>query len=405
MSMKILTALFCLLTVLFPRNAFADEKAEKLLGAVADKMKKTQALSGEYETIRRHLDPPDEIRERGRFRLLKPNFISVAGANFLPSTIAGKFDKISDAAGYVSNGAVFYTLFKQREGVFYKEARADKNGKNLSVNLSPVADFFDESNSLSNQISEARRKNTLTALRYAGEKIWESSNYSVVEFVTDDLEEGFARHRVTQVYIDRDKLARRLIVTEKLGELQVETETLLRNVSLEANLKPIDFAYALPATAKVFVPPPTPLANGTSAPAVSFVDKTGKPVKLSDYRGKTIILDFWATWCAPCLKSFPHTAEVVKKFGAQEIVVLAVNIWDSKENYAYWLAHNPQFDSFKFVMDVENAGGNNSTTLFQVGTLPLQYVISPNGKIVANLQGYFGPNDKLEKAVKAAGDF
>lgn len=403
---KFFILLFCLFIFLSSQAVFADEKAEKLLKTVEDRMKKIKVLSGEYETIRRRLEPIEEIRERGQFRLLKPNYISIKGANFLPSKTVGKFDKISDATGYVSNGENFYTLYSRPEGLFYKEARADQTGKNVSFELPPIADFFDETKSLLNQILEARRKNQLTTLRYAGKQIWENQSFDVVEFVTNDSVEGTARRRITEIFIGADEIVHRLTVNEKIGELGLQADTVLRNVVLQSNASPSDFAYVLPATAKIYIPPPAPLANGAIAPDFTFIDKTGVPVKLSDFRGKTVVLDFWATWCVPCLKSFPHTDEVVKKFKDGSVVVLAVNIWDGAENRKNWLArNNDRFQSFTFVIDAENAGQNNSTTAFQVGTLPLQYVISPSGKVVSSLTGYFGPNDRLEEALKSADKF
>ncbi|MFY7954167.1 MAG: TlpA family protein disulfide reductase, partial [Armatimonadaceae bacterium] len=58
---------------------------------------------------------------------------------------------------------------------------------------------------------------------------------------------------------------------------------------------------------------PPLLANGKDAPDFTSFTLDGKPVKLSDLRGKTVILDFWSTWCGPCKASMPHIEEVWKK--------------------------------------------------------------------------------------------
>lgn len=404
---KLLIILFCSFVFLSSETIFADERSEKLLKKVEDNMKQIKILSGDYETIRRHLDPPDEIRERGQFRLLKPNYISIKGANFLPAKTAGKFNRVSDSTGYISNGKNFYMLYSQPEGLSYKEALADQAGKNFAFDLPPVADFFDETKSLLKQVLEARRKNHLTMLRYVGKKNWEDRDFDVVEFTTDEPVDGVNQHSITEIFIGADNIVRRLMVNEKIGDLELQSETILRNVAPESNLTPADFAYTLPATAKVYVSPPAPLANGTIAPDVTLVDnRTGAPVKLSDFRGKTVVLDFWATWCVPCLKSFPHTDEAAKKFKDGSVVVLAINIWDGAESRKNWLARNDnRFQTFKFVADMENAGQNSSTAVFRVGTLPLQYVISPSGKIVASLTGYLAASERLEKILKSAEKF
>lgn len=402
MSMKIYSILFYSIIILFPISAHADEKAEKLLKSASETMKEIRSLAGDFEVIRRHLDPYQEIRQRGKFSLMKPNYLNISGANFLPAKTSGQWQKISEATGYAANGNIFYTLLPGADGISYKEVKANADGGNITVSLHPIADFFDENISFINRIEEARQRQTLASLRYLGEKEWENARYKILEFVTDELEKDVSRHTVTQLYVSSDKLIRRSISTEKVGDLTSETETILRNVHTKTKLRPSDFSYTLPLGAKAYVPPPLPLANGTEAPELTLVENSGKLVKLSDFRGKTVILDFWATWCHPCIKSFQHTAETIKSFPDKEIVVLAVNVWDSKANAANWLAKNSQFNSFIFANDTADAGDKSSTAVFQVANLPLQYVISPSGKVVASFEGYNGPTKELESAIKNA---
>jgi len=61
-------------------------------------------------------------------------------------------------------------------------------------------------------------------------------------------------------------------------------------------------------------------------PDLTFEDANGKPKKLSDWRGKTVLLNLWATWCVPCRKEMPALDELQAKLGGKDFEVVAVNI-------------------------------------------------------------------------------
>lgn len=64
---------------------------------------------------------------------------------------------------------------------------------------------------------------------------------------------------------------------------------------------------------------------GRPAPAFTTMDLQGKPVKLADYKGKVLLLDFWATYCGPCIMSMPHIQQLSEKFAKQPVAVVGVN--------------------------------------------------------------------------------
>ena len=69
-----------------------------------------------------------------------------------------------------------------------------------------------------------------------------------------------------------------------------------------------------------------PLVVGKAAPDFALTDLNDKPIKLSDYRGKVVFLNFWATWCAPCREEMPSMEVLFKNFEKDGLVILAVSI-------------------------------------------------------------------------------
>jgi len=67
------------------------------------------------------------------------------------------------------------------------------------------------------------------------------------------------------------------------------------------------------------------------APDFSLTDLTGQKLSLSSYRGKVVLLDFWATWCVPCRAEIPHFVEMQNRYGAQGLQIIGISMDDDEQ--------------------------------------------------------------------------
>lgn len=143
--------------------------------------------------------------------------------------------------------------------------------------------------------------------------------------------------------------------------------------------------------------PPKPLGAGDTAPDVLLVMTDGEQRPLSSYRGKVIVLDFWATWCAPCRFTMPKMIDFHNRHKEQNVEVVGV---------AVDVTNREEIDQFLREMGVNYPIAVDSSgevkKAFEIKNLPTLFVIGKEGNILLRMEGYDPQNtiQMLEDSVK-----
>ena len=170
---------------------------------------------------------------------------------------------------------------------------------------------------------------------------------------------------------------------------------------LRAGSRPAQFLSAagvlLAAFATFTALPAAAVQAGEAAPEVVLVDAAGKSVPLSSLRGRTVYLDFWASWCGPCRQSFPWMNALHQKYGAAGLTVVALNVDQKRDAADRFLRDLPA--QFRIAYDAQGA----APRAFGIKAMPTSILIDPAGMVTLIHDG-FRDEDKaeLEDKIRAA---
>lgn len=134
----------------------------------------------------------------------------------------------------------------------------------------------------------------------------------------------------------------------------------------------------------------------TQAPDFSLPGASGT-VSLHDFRGKVVLIDFWASWCVPCRQSFPWMTSMMNRYGAQGLVIAAVNL-DKKRDAAQRF-----LEAFPVTFPVAFDPTGKTAEGFRVEAMPSSFLVSRTGEILHIYAGFDpGHAQVVEEQIKEA---
>lgn len=139
---------------------------------------------------------------------------------------------------------------------------------------------------------------------------------------------------------------------------------------------------------------------GGTAPLFEKKDMNGKTVRLADYRGKYVLLDFWGSWCSPCRASHPHLRALEAKYAPKGLVVINIASENGKDAREIWMKAVKE-DRMTWTQILNNEGQEACDVVKEYGitAFPTKMLIDPEGKIVVRAVGDSEPIDEKLREV------
>ena len=129
------------------------------------------------------------------------------------------------------------------------------------------------------------------------------------------------------------------------------------------------------------------VAVGAMAPDFTQMTPDNRPVKLSDFKGKYVLIDFWASWCGPCRAENPNVVKVYNQYKDRGFTILGISLDNEKAREAWLKAITKDQLTWTQVSDLKG-WYNEVAALYSVKAIPQNFLIDPSGKIIAkNLRG------------------
>lgn len=285
----------------------------------------------------------------------------------------------------------------QRQVMKLDVAKADEMGLPQALGAGP----FGASNEFA-----ASPKETLEQFRdefemeYVGtETVNDTETYVLEGAVPDEMDPEAGHPGMPPVDFDKmrvylgveDGFARKTEMYDPDGEVLMSM--VMDNVNLNPTVEAGAFDYTPPEGVAVMdlaammseaisdAPETAGFEIGQAAPDFTALGPDGKEVKLSDYKGKVVLLDFWATWCAPCIQELPNVIDTYEKYKDDGFEIIGISLDDEKEALTSFLAER---DAMTWPQVFDGKGWESEVgALYGVEAIPATFLLDREGKIIA----------------------
>jgi cytochrome c biogenesis protein CcmG/thiol:disulfide interchange protein DsbE len=178
------------------------------------------------------------------------------------------------------------------------------------------------------------------------------------------------------------------------GESRMNYNRFRANLARVSGLALIAFGIASAADQPTVRAALLPATERKPAPEFTLKDSSGKTVKLKKYRGKVVLLDFWATWCHGCKEEIPWFSEFERRYSAKGLRVLGVSLDDEG-----WKVVKPFLETAKVPYRMI-LGDEPTAKKYSIGSMPDAFLVDRQGRIAAAYVGLVDKDD-VETNIRA----
>ena len=278
-------------------------------------------------------------------------------------------------------GTVFDLIAENGQEITFKTDLND-NSHLYSISGSMESVKIQEFNQLSNGFMERSNKIS-AAYQAAAQKLGRESDSLAAQFIPQykQVQDEYSTEVIKFIRNNEAQLAAFYAATT-LDQNKYERQLIayaddLGKDDFNGNPAVVAFKKAM-AEAK-------PLSVGHEAPDFTIGSMEGKPIKLSDYSGKYVMLDFWASWCGPCVQEMPNVVKQYAAFKDKGLNILGISLDEDK---AAWQGAVKRLNmSWPQASDLKKWEGPTEMA-YRIMAIPSNFIVGPDGKIVAkNLTG------------------
>lgn len=311
----------------------------------------------------------------------------------------------------VSDGSTTWTYIPSMNKYTVKKASLLQNGDNAAATPDPNQNFRGIAEQLTKPfetITDEVKKAEIT-----GEKTYSLDGKEVPVYVVSAVFKNGPQYQdsdatPTILLIAKDS---KLVMKQEQkfnmespqmgGKVHIEQTIEMKKAVLDGKIPDKTFTFNVPDNADKIDHFPTKENNGNSGmvgkPAKDFelTNLKGEKVRLSDLKGKVVLMDFWATWCAPCRKAHPHIQDLYDEYKDKGFVVLGINN-ESKQKARDYM----QQEGYTFTTLLDTT--NRVSMQYQVSAIPSVFIVGRDGKISSHLVG-LRPESQIRDALKKAG--
>ena len=218
---------------------------------------------------------------------------------------------------------------------------------------------------------------------------------ATITWITDEPATSQVKYGLADTYGKISELDEQLTTNHTITLTGLETDKLYHYRVISKDIGGNETISSVDNTLNTLAPVPVGVEIGNRAPDFTLETVDGNKISLKDLKGKKVIINFWATWCGPCVEELPYFQDITTTWQGDDLAILAINLEESVSTAQAFL-ENEQF-TFTILLDSLGSTGKK----YKVGSIPNTFFLDRNGIIRETLEGRFDSQAAIEDIIRS----